>query len=67
MLTNDQAARENPTAASNSGRRIPAVRDATRKVLNALETLRLAAQADGDMQALMNAEVMADMLGGRRH
>ena len=43
---------------SGSGHNIPAIGDAVRKVLNSLQTLRIAAQAGGDIRALMAADAL---------
>jgi hypothetical protein len=64
-MLNRQTARENPAAASNGGRHIPQIGDATRKVRNALETLKLAAEAAGDIAAALNADAMMSMIGTR--
>jgi len=62
-----QTARENPAAAINGGRHVPQIGDATRRVLNALETLKFAALAAGDHAAALNAEAMSAMLSSARH
>jgi hypothetical protein len=61
-----ETARETPATATNGSRHIPATRDAMRRVFNALETLRIAARHDGDVQTLLSAEVALDMLQGLR-
>ena len=62
MTTMHMTARENPAPATNGGRHIPTVRDARRKALNALETLRVAALEEGDQQMVLHAECTALML-----
>jgi len=54
-----------PAIGSQSGR-VASVADATRRVINALEGLRISAEAAGDSLALINAGIAMDMLQGLR-
>ncbi|HLN25201.1 MAG TPA: hypothetical protein VK558_14605 [Patescibacteria group bacterium] len=62
-MTDVQTARENPSPCANRGSaHIPKLGDALRRVFNALETLHLAAEQDGNTQALLSAQVCVDVL-----
>ena len=61
---NVQTARRDTTdtVRSRVGPNIPAIGDAWRRVMNSLQTLRLAAEARGDIGALLTVDAVEPMI-----